>query len=80
MHEGDVTGEFRHLLSDIFNGLVENGFRVTGVWEAPRSLNHDPDAVPGSERHWLNHVAAYFSILATGEGAKGLSAEQDMGK
>ena len=64
MREGKMTGELRHLLSDIFNGLIESGLVIRGVWEAPRHLHHDPSAEPGSEAHHRNVVADYFHILA----------------
>jgi SAM-dependent methyltransferase len=56
--------EFRHLFSDIFNGLVAAGLIIAGVWEDPRHLRHDPQALPGRERHLLNIVQKYFCILA----------------
>ena len=64
MREGEMTGEFRHLLSDIFNGLIESGLVIRGVWEASRHLHHNPSAEPGSEAHYRNVVADYFHILA----------------
>jgi len=33
---GDPIGEYHHLLSDIVKGLVENGFKIRGLWESPR--------------------------------------------
>jgi SAM-dependent methyltransferase len=44
--EGASFGEYHHLLSDIFNGLVAEGLTFEGVWENPR-----PD-VP-LELQWL---------------------------
>ena len=64
MREGEMTGEFRHLLSDIFNGLVETGFSIRAVWEDRRSLRHASDAEPGSEKHRLTVIAAYLSVIA----------------
>jgi len=58
-----MTGEFRHLLRDIFNGLIETGLNVKGVWEADCHLHHDLAAEPGSERHRLNIVGEYFFVL-----------------
>ncbi len=34
--EGESSGEFHHLLSDIINGLVAEGLMIRGVWENPR--------------------------------------------
>lgn len=62
--ERDGFFEFRHHLSDMFNGLVETGFTVEGVWEDPRHLRHDPQAQPGTDRHVLNSVQKFFCILA----------------
>ena len=56
--------EFRHGLREIFNGLIESGFAIRGVWEDPRHLHHDTDAAPGSYEHMLNHVLNYFCVLA----------------
>ena len=64
MHEGEEIGEFRHLLSEIFNGLVETGFTIQEVWEDPRSLRHASGAEPGSYEHMHTYVLAHFSILA----------------
>ena len=64
MTEGEMTGEFRHLYRDIFNGLVESGLAIEGVWEAPCHLQHDAEAEPGSDAHWRSRIAEYFSILA----------------
>ena len=60
----DSSREFRHLLSDTFNGLVEAGLAIQGVWEDPRHLHHDCNAMPGSYEHYLTYVAAYFAIVA----------------
>ena len=59
-----MTGEFRHLLSEIFNGLVEAGLAIQGVWEDSRHLVHNTAAEPGSEAHQHTVVAQYFHVLA----------------
>ena len=64
MAEGEPIGEFRHLLTDIFNGLVESGLVIKGVWEDPRSLQVEADADPGSDEHMLGYLAMYFTVLA----------------
>ncbi len=53
LSKGVFMGEFHHLFSDIFNGLLEAGFRMRGVWECPRpDLPVDLDQLqPGSEAH-----------------------------
>ena len=64
MTEGEPTGEHRHLFSDIFNGLVECGLSIQGVWEASCHLRHDPTAQPGTDAHWRTIIAEYLNILA----------------
>lgn len=65
--EGSDSREFRHLLSDVFNGLCELRFRIEGVFEDPRHLHHFPDPKPGTDEHILNHVQKYFAIVAKRE-------------
>ena len=62
----DWTGgmEFRHLFADIFTKLVECGFQLTGVWDAPVHLHHDPEAKPGTMEHMETFVQQYFAIVA----------------
>jgi len=62
--EDDDAIEFRHLFSDIFNGLVEAGLVIEGVWEDPRHLIHDQKAEPGTIEHVHTFVQDYFCILA----------------
>jgi SAM-dependent methyltransferase len=64
--QGKLTGEFHHLLSDILNGLIDNGLCIRMVWENPR-----PGAVPdlgelepGSEAHRERYVPFGLSVLA----------------
>jgi SAM-dependent methyltransferase len=63
MTEGEPTGEYRHLLSDIFNGLVEAGLEIRGVYEDPRCLTGGQGCEPGSYEHQIAYVASYFGIL-----------------
>lgn len=62
--EEEISVEFRHLLSDIFNGLIELGFIIKGVWEDPRHIYHNTKAKPGSYDHMLTYVQHHFAILA----------------
>lgn len=62
--EEEISVEFRHLLSDIFNGLIELGFIIMGVWEDPRHIHHNTKAKPGSYDHMLTYVQHHFAILA----------------
>ncbi|HYF49896.1 MAG TPA: class I SAM-dependent methyltransferase [Planctomycetota bacterium] len=44
------SGEFRHLLSDIINGLVEHGFDIGGFWETPTpAMIRERLSAPGKE-------------------------------
>jgi SAM-dependent methyltransferase len=56
--------EFRHLLKDIFNGLVESGLTIVEVEEDPRHLSPDPAADPGTLGHMLGYVQSYFAVVA----------------
>jgi len=60
----DEAIEFRHLLSDIFNGLTEAGLMIRGVWEDPCHLHHDSLAAEGTYDHMTGWVALYFAITA----------------
>lgn len=59
----DAVG-FRHLLPEIFNGLVAAGLAIESVWEDPRHIHHRADAAPGSYGHMLTYVQQYFAIVA----------------
>lgn len=56
--------EYRHLLRDIFNGLIEAGFTITRVEEDPRHLSPPAGAEPGTLDHMLGYVGNYFAIVA----------------
>lgn len=64
MTPGEPTGEHRHLLSDIFNGLVEAGLTIRGVYEDSRCLTGGRGCEPGSYEHQIAYAASYFSVLA----------------
>jgi hypothetical protein len=64
MVEGEPIGEFRHLFSDIFNGLIENNLAIRGVWEYPRQVDLTEELDPGSEEHCNQWVASALSIVA----------------
>ncbi len=61
----DGAFDFRHYLSDIFNGLVDNGFRIERVeeraWTQP-----DIEATPGSWAHEMAYNVS-FAIVAKKE-------------
>lgn len=64
MLEGEPIGEHRHLLGDIFGGMLEIGFAIRDVMEDPRHLYGALQGEPGSHEHWLSCTAEYFGILA----------------
>jgi ubiquinone/menaquinone biosynthesis C-methylase UbiE len=61
---GEGAIEFRHLLSDIFNGLLAVGLSIEHVQEDPAHLRPDPSARPGSWDHILAYVPWIFAIVA----------------
>jgi len=63
--EGRTAADFRHFLGDIFNGLIEAGFVIQEVHEAPCHLQYNAEAAPGSWEHWLMYVHGQFAIVAT---------------
>ncbi len=65
MTQGEPTGEYRHLLPDIFNEIIKAGLEIRCVWEDARHLHHNPTATPGSTEHRRGYVADYFKILAS---------------
>ena len=58
----DGAFDFRHYLSDIFNGLLDNGFRIERIeersWTQP-----DIEAAPGSWAHEMAYNVS-FAIVA----------------
>jgi ubiquinone/menaquinone biosynthesis C-methylase UbiE len=70
MLEGEPTGEFRHLLDDIFNGLIEQGFAIKGVHEEACDPAALAQAEPGSEAHRNQIIPGGFDILAQKPTAK----------
>jgi len=63
--EGREAADFRHYLGDIFNGLLEAGFVIKEVHEAPVHLQHNAEVSPGSWEHWLMYVPSQFAVVAT---------------
>ncbi len=56
--------EFRHYLDETFNGLLECGFIIEHVQEAPGDLYQDGQSEPGSWLHSLLYIPELFVILA----------------
>lgn len=64
----DGAMEFRHYLSDIFNGLLEVGFSIEQVHEEPHAQRQVPQAQPGSWAHQQTYVSGGFAIVAKKRG------------
>jgi ubiquinone/menaquinone biosynthesis C-methylase UbiE len=62
--EGQSAADFRHFLKDIFNGLVQAGFTIQEVQEAPAHFSDASQAPPGSWEHWLSYVHGQFAVVA----------------
>ncbi len=66
-HDGEnqrILGpkEFRHTLSALVNGLVENGFTLNGLWE---DTSDHPNPEPGSWDHFKSIAAPWITFLST---------------
>ena len=61
----DGAFDFRHYLGDIFNGLLDNGFRIEHVEERPWT-QPDLEAAPGSWAHKMAYNVS-FAIVAKKE-------------
>jgi len=62
--ESEKVIEYRHYLSEAFNGLIECGFVIEHVEEMPQGLYQGKDDKPGSYGHSLLYISGGFSILA----------------
>ena len=60
----DGAIEYRHYLSEVFNGLVAVGLSIQHVCEAPCHLQNNPTADPGSWEHIQAHIPWLFAIVA----------------
>jgi len=56
--------EYRHYLSEAFNGLIECGFVIEKVQESPSDLYQDSEPKPGTWLHSELYVPGLFTILA----------------
>ena len=68
--EGRSFSEFHHLLSDIINGHIAEGFNIRGVWENPRPDSGPPlhELEPGSDEHRQRFIPMGLSVVAEGTG------------
>jgi len=64
MEEGEPTGDHRHLLKDIFGGLIELGFILREVMEGSDHLRTPIAGTPGSWEHLQYFVAWSLIIVA----------------
>jgi SAM-dependent methyltransferase len=55
--------EFRHYMDDIFNGLLDAGFSIQRVYEAPYA-RQEPEDQPGGWEYERSYVAGEFAIIA----------------
>lgn len=60
----EIVFEFRHDLSDIFNGLILYGFVIEQVLEAPSDLYQEGAAEPGMWPHSELYLSGLFAIVA----------------
>ena len=54
--------EFRHALSTLMNGLVDQGFVILGVWE---ETSDEPNPEPGTLEHFKSIAAPYLTFWAS---------------
>jgi len=59
----DGAIEHRHHMDDIFNGLIEAGYAIQGVYEEPHASQPAPDAPAGSWTHHQAYVGGGFAIV-----------------
>ena len=55
--------QFRHSMSDIFNGLIEMGLSIEHVHDAPDYFRRNEGAESGGWDHWLTYVGG-FAVVA----------------
>lgn len=56
--------EFRHYLSNTFNGLIKSGFNIEEVVEMPTDLYQSAKVKPNTWEHSLLYVPCSFAIVA----------------
>jgi len=62
--EKDGSIQFRHHMSDIFNGLIEAGLSLVQVQDDPQIFRQEnAQATPGTWAHWLTYIGG-FAIVA----------------
>ena len=66
LRNADGAIEFRHYLSEIFNGLLAVGLNVQEVQEDPQYQRQDAQTTPGSWAHYLMYLPG-FAVVARNE-------------
>jgi ubiquinone/menaquinone biosynthesis C-methylase UbiE len=68
--EGQSFSEFHHLLSDIINGLIAEGFAICGVWEDPNPDAGQPVETleSGSGEHRARFLPYGLAVVASRQG------------
>ena len=70
VYNGETRGkipnpiEYRHTLSDVFNGLIENGFVISRVSDNC-DMNSDANAAPKTWEHFTAFAPPWLNIRAT---------------
>jgi SAM-dependent methyltransferase len=59
----DGAIEFRHYMDDLFGGLIDLGFSIQRVCEAPYYRQMDPSAPLGSWEHEQAYVGGQFAVV-----------------
>lgn len=65
--DGDDV-EFTFTMSQIFNGLIENGLEIIEVRDDPDSLRNANECTPGTEDHFDRFLLNAFSVVSRKKG------------
>ena len=67
--QGQSFSEFHHLLSDIINGHIAEGFAICGLWENPRPDTEPPleELEPDSDEHRDRFLPFGLALVARRE-------------
>jgi len=59
---GPDSMQFRHYMSEIFNGLLELGLSIEQVQDAPHYFRDYPDAAPGGWEHSMMYLGGFAVV------------------
>lgn len=62
--ENENVMEYRHYISDVFNGLIDAGFEIIRVEEPPKDLYQDGEPEPGTWLHSLLYAPGLYVVIA----------------